>query len=400
MSKSKINLYSYLRDFLRWLIVSDYYMNFFAGIFGAIAFALVFNLKGQLCKLDDIICWTRYSIVVVIVVFTFFIGAIIIYAYYKVNKKANNIKISKTQKNIEKNKIASKENKTLNFFKKNLPWIVPTILTILITIFVSNEIIHPLFKPRVSEFKTEPLFIQYIEGNYYIVTKLVYTIDVPLFPTFPLLGSYYLKLKAPERVSVNTQFKEVNPYIEELTFNESVQNFKEVGKFYIKLNTHDTSLKTLSKVYYVAQKLDKDRFANRAVVGASDNYFWNDLTISPILECMVAKEYESEIAYLRFYNQLFTLNRYLIKNNCDLEVKGYKIKDYGLYCDGDISLKEADGERSLDLKPRELKKLLVIKSDNQPRIYNHTLVLNLSNSPNSDAGCLFLWNDYKKYFKE
>ena len=147
------------------------------------------------------------------------------------------------------------------------------------------------------------------------------------------------------------------------------------------------------------QKLDKDRFADRAVVGASGNFFWNDLTISPILECMVARDYEADIGYLKFDNQLFSLGRYLIQNNCDLEVKGYKIKNYGTYCDDDIKLKEAGGELSIDLKPKEIKKLLVIKIEEHPHIYNYTLILNLTNSPNAQAGCLFAWNEYKKHFK-
>ena len=110
---------------------------------------------------------------------------------------------------------------------------------LIITGFVSNEIVHPLFRPRVSELKTEPLFIHYIEPDYNIVTKLTYTIDVPLLPRAWFFGSSTFNLIAPERIKVNTQFKEDNPYITELTFNESTPNFKEITTFSGRLKTDE-----------------------------------------------------------------------------------------------------------------------------------------------------------------
>ena len=117
MVKNKFYFYGWLKDFSKWLAASDYYANFFAGIFGAIALALVLTLKGQLC--NGKICWINYFIIILVVVLLFFLGGIIIYTYYKVNKKNNNVKNSKVQKNDINNELVSKKNKILIFIKKN-----------------------------------------------------------------------------------------------------------------------------------------------------------------------------------------------------------------------------------------------------------------------------------------
>lgn len=119
-----------IKGFIKWLVESDYYKDFFAGIFGAIAFALVLNLKGKLCELNDKICWINYFITILIVVLIFFVGAITIYSYYNVNKKTTSkIKLQKISK-------LSKNPKKTDWTKVLAVWtIILAIATILLVIF-------------------------------------------------------------------------------------------------------------------------------------------------------------------------------------------------------------------------------------------------------------------------
>ena len=94
----------------------------------------------------------------------------------------------------------------------------------------------------------------------------------------------------------------------------------------------------------------------------------------------------------------FSFNIVYIKNNCDLDVKGYHLRTFNgeIPCDKEIQLDESNNDVSFDLGSRELKKILIVKEEKDARIYNSTFTFPYSHPP--DAECTINWKYYKDIF--
>ena len=245
------------------------------------------------------------------------------------------------------------------------------VITIIIALFITNQIVQPLFSPRVTNMDITPLYIQSSDKDYYLVAKVSYLIDVPLFPV-----DRSINLFLPGNAQLNTQFKEDNPHITVDIFEkiEGVKNFESLKSISVSVNTDGFKNKQLTSNFYIVEKLDKERLVGRGNIGYSDNYWWNWLSISPIIECMVTTPDRSFVGYGTYGDRKFSFTQIQIRNNCDLEIKGYRMRsdDSELICDDDVELAVGDGYVSFDINPRETKRLILVKEDNDARIYNHT----------------------------
>jgi len=296
-----------------------------------------------------------------------------------------------------KNKILKKLEKWWPLFK-----ITAFLITLAVTLFITNQIVQPLRTPRIAGIEVEPLFIQSADDEYYLVTKITYEIEVPLFPKF---GSNKIKLQLPiqyisqSKIELNTNFKESSPYIKvDIYGNESVFNYVNIQDIPITIQTTGFVAKKLESNFYVREKLDSDRFTG-AHIGYSDRYWWNDLSLYPVMECAIATSDHGFFGYGKYNERYFSFSLVHFKNNCDLEVRGYKYlleKDYTV-CDENIQFDRLGGKMSFDLAPHEIKNLLFITEDKEPTLHNYTLVFDYIYSDNE---CLLAWKAYQDFLNK
>jgi len=256
------------------------------------------------------------------------------------------------------------------------------LIMLVISVAISDQIVHPLFFPRMSSVTVTPLFIQgnpFFENNsvynntdYYLVSKLTYRIDVPLFP----ISGNKISLELPRSISHQNKifllsgFLESNPYITYITpfyMNSSFISYEELsGGIVIQINKNGFDLRQIDVNLYVAEKLENPQPS----LGISMPLWWSSENLQPFEQFRVTTGYGNLLGYIQLKdNETFAVYEYFIKNLGNLEVRGYNDRIYGneysIVCDGSIHLFGYPGKNSqvisIDLQPREMKRLLVIE---------------------------------------
>jgi hypothetical protein len=284
-----------------------------------------------------------------------------------------------------KQKKIKKENIFLRFIKKY--WkLIKIFVTLIFSYIIANQVVQPLFFPRISSITVTPLFIQgnplfennsiYKNTDYYLVSKLTYKIDVPLFPCFPILGSDKISLELPRSISHQNKifllsgFLESNPYITYIPpfyINSSFISYEELGgQILIQIKKWGFDLRQIDVNLYVAEKLENPQPS----LGASMPRWWSNENIQPFEQFQVTRGYGNLLGYMQLKdNETFVVYEYFIKNLGNLKVRGYNDVIYGneyfIVCEGNIQLFGYPGKDSqvifIDLQPGEMKRLLVIK---------------------------------------
>jgi len=281
-----------------------------------------------------------------------------------------------------KQKKIKKENIFLRFIKKHWKFLITIFITLFFSGIIANQIVQPLFFPRISSITVTPLFIQgnpLFENNsinnntdYYLVSKLTYKIDVPLFP----ISGNKISLELPRsifhqnKIFLLSGFLESNPYITYITsfyMNSSFISYEELGgQILIKIKKRGFDLRQIDVNLYVAEKLENPQPS----LGASMPRWWSTENLQPFEQFQVTRGYGNLLGYIQLKNnETFVVYEYFIKNLGNLKVRGYNDVIYGneyfIVCEGNIQLFGYPGKDSqvifIDLQPGEMKRLLVIK---------------------------------------
>ena len=260
----------------------------------------------------------------------------------------------------------------INIFKiiiKDRKFIIGTLLVVII----SNQAIQPLFTPRISELTVTPLYIaNYDLKGYGLVSKLSYTIDLPLIPW--IIGSSRMDLKLPQKkygdnVCLLTGFIENNPYVyfpDEREFSNSTCYIGLDSKIPIEVTTNAWSVKSLKINLYVFEELDLEVYGD----GYKNPSWQSEMITAPIIYSQVQlKQYEPAHIHTILGNENFMLVTDVIRNMGDLEIRGFKLYlDSGIIrvCENDIEIShDSDNIHGefvyVDLKPRETKRLISVK---------------------------------------
>ena len=268
------------------------------------------------------------------------------------------------------------------------------IITILITGLLANQLIQPIFTPRVSEVKVEPLYIQFVDDHYYSVNKLIYNIEVPLIPIERSIEIKFLK-----NYKINTKFEKRNPYIDVKVFEDSKPNFINVDSTNITIKTNGFKNKNLEQIFYVFDPIDID---TTGWFTYPEDFQWSDSKLNTGYPCQIIHSNNYQVLgygknmYGR-YEQFFLIS---IKNRCNLEIRNFKLdinenKDNSqtTICDGENEGRANKNSILIELRPGEIKNILFVKdflSEFDKRfITNTSIFFNWTYQPESK--CYYAW---------
>ncbi len=252
---------------------------------------------------------------------------------------------------------AKRSAKCFDFFK--------LIVEILILGVIANQLIQPMFFPRISEMSVTPQYVINFGDNYELVSKHSYSIDLPLFPSTPLIGSNSLDLKLPPSRYGQEKyllFIENNPYMHLHDFDskDSITYNKSTDRISVNFTTDAWHVKSLNTDLYISEKTGPVRCHvgyNRPPDGTDD--FW-----------LFCNNYKLDDYVHPVGTEYYRLKIHEIRNIWDLGIKGYKFDvndDTARVCENNIELPIDDGSVTFDLNPSDTKKLIsVIRSEKEP----------------------------------
>ncbi len=288
---------------------------------------------------------------------------------------------------------------------------------LIITGIISNQLVQPLFTPRLSDMQITPLYVQFFEDGreYYTVHRVSYKIEAPVAPFF----GNNIDLKVPgyfspfeddliwypsQKVYLIGSLYEHNPYIKIPTkyFNRSTNIDLEDsnGKLRVSLDTGFFSTKEVNFNIYIMEKADIE-MSNLAY---PNHRWWNHQSVSPDHEYNIARYgqllgYATNTRYKEDPNLDYHISEDRIKNMNDLPIRGFRVhvqEDYLVCLDG-IELnriKECYGDTEfcvkLDLDPKETKTLLIQHTVPASSVSPNSVRINYS----SENRCPGLWAEY------
>ncbi len=279
------------------------------------------------------------------------------------------------------------------------------LLSITLVWFVSNELVAPIFSPRVSEITITPIFIQSMQPNtpedpvyYYTIFDVRYDIEMPYFK---LIDSLNLRMPGRDEyqnIDLITSLQENNPYytidLNETKLSGSFLSYKELnGKIPILIKANSREVKKISSHLIIREK--NDLHSNSIV--RSNHFWWTHTSIFPIKSTGndVTDAYGSLIGYGNLHGTFYSFYDIVIKSLTDLEIKGlYVPTNLEIYCDNGVKLdKEFNKYISIDLQPRETKHILGISrvTDNRTMLEN-SYKFNFT----SETECYGQWLKYKE----
>jgi hypothetical protein len=248
---------------------------------------------------------------------------------------------------------------------------------------LSNQLVQPLFEPRLNSFKVTPEYIQFRENDgYFTVFKVSYLIDAPLIPlnkniTLSIPGYHedYVPLKPCNDIFIESSYFPFNPYIEItddlLSARKNIDELK--GKLTIKLATEPFMSKNVEFDLYLSEKTD----LREQGLGLSNYYWWNDQCIDPTETYAITSPYDrllgyGYVTYTSGGNTTYALYERTIKNLNNLEVRGYLVNtdtdSFETICFDGIQLNtrtcKDDPTKeciSIDIEPKQTLKFLVMK---------------------------------------
>lgn len=284
------------------------------------------------------------------------------------------------------------------------------LITIIIAGILSNQVVTPLFYPRVSEIKITPLAIWGIEPNNptqavhnYILFDVDYEIELPM----DWRDEFHFSLRMPGKENYNdiialiTPFQENNPYYEvdfseELKSDNFISREQLEGQIPITIKANAWEIKKINAHFIIREKIDLT-FSN---IGRSDPYWWTDATILPIQSRrgIVTDPHGSLIGYgIDQYGNYYRFYDWVIKSLTDLEIRGLRvpINENQILCDDSIRLdKEYDKFVSIDLEPKETRHMLMFSrvKDPEREIRDSHFIFNFT----SETDCYGKWLKYKE----
>ena len=287
------------------------------------------------------------------------------------------------------------------FFKKftNTIKIIGFIITLLITGFLANQLVQPIFVPRVSEVKVEPLYIQFIDDHYYSVNKLIYNIEVPLIPIKTSTEIKFLK-----NYEINTKFKQKNPYIDVDIFGYTKPNFLKIDSTNITLKTNGFKNKNLEQIFYVFEPITID---NTGWFTYPEDFQWSDSELNTGYPCQVIGSNYNVLGYGKnIYGQYEKFSMKSIKSRCNLEIRNFKlplIKDdensQTTICDGENEGRANKNSILISIRPGETKNILFVKE--QLDIFdklaiNRTDTVIFNWTYQHESKCFYAWKKYQQ----
>jgi hypothetical protein len=279
-----------------------------------------------------------------------------------------------------------------------ITFLVGTVLAIIIT----NQVVHPMFSPRLSEYTSEPLYIQ-MKGDdgYRLVVELSYTIEVPLFP---FKNSIIIRLPNKEDPFANSDDIEIselngkdNPYVRIPLFESTEQIDKTLKSIELIIDSNGFEIKEVTQEIYLEEKLNSR--ITEGVIGWQSRYWYNDLALEPIIECNVLNSREDTIGYAKWKDKFYELRKKDFLNNCDLDVRGlqnilYDVDSFA--CDEQNSLEYGNNKYiKFDIDAREEKRILIVKEiGSVPEHIKQSSIIEIQRTEHED--CFNFWNAYKK----
>ncbi len=259
------------------------------------------------------------------------------------------------------------------FFKNNWKFLIGVLFLGLIT----NQAVQPIFSPRISNFEITPLYLQGLENynengsytgtEYYLISKLAYNIETPLFPV-----SKKLVIELPK----NFQFNQIyllggyiknNPYIQlpSLLKDHSpsfIPRDDFGGKITLKILPTARSVRSLNQDIFIAEKTD---ILKKSLVG--EDYYWYSYLNTFPLETPEVGRWGYHLGYVsttNYPNKIYQVYEHIIRNNGNLEIRGYDF-DFSekiLICEGDIERITFESDEksyiSFRLSPKETKRII------------------------------------------
>ncbi|NYZ79474.1 hypothetical protein H0N99_04990 [Candidatus Micrarchaeota archaeon] len=255
--------------------------------------------------------------------------------------------------------------------------IIKAIVGLVITVlayFISNQAIQPIFSPRISDVKSQPMYLYggpVANGNggydieYFKISKLTYDIDTALFPNLPFFErSDNFSVELPGNAYLSLLRVEENPYVK--VFTQESWYYSNGGNnmtntIYLDIDTNAFKVKSTSLDVYIGQEVDLNKMSCDATL-IGRNYQSTSINVCETNIPAV------KIGFFRLQdNAIYAVSDYTIKNFEDEEIRSYVIEPQSgySYCDKDTGLAVVimlNGKQymSIDLEPHEIRHLRVI----------------------------------------
>lgn len=280
-------------------------------------------------------------------------------------------------------------------------------------LFISNEVIQPIFSPQIRDLEIKPLFIQSQESDtkdliYYTVFEAKYKVALPLFSIFPKSKEIDLKLPGKEDraldLDVIISFQENSPYykinLPEKELYGSFLNYQKINsKIPIKILSDADEIKEVDIKIIFRERTEMDFSSPRY----SMPYWWTVNTVYPIGNDkeIVKWGYNNLLGYGKWkpFNNYYAFYDFKIQSATDLKIKGLgiNVQDEYEFCDGEIKLFKSYGRISIDLEPREIKHILVLnRIENQDIISDKDFKFDFE----SQSECIGQFVKYKELMGE
>lgn len=276
----------------------------------------------------------------------------------------------------EEAKILNEDKKFINR-KKLLQWLVSIVITIIIA-FITINAVHPLFSPRVSHYEIIPQYIQSLGSDgtphYYIIHKIVYYVDIPLFPWFNKDITLNLPLTEQNQIT-NIEFmcenKQDSLYLKvDYSFCDDkpfilVDNF--AGRLHAKIK--DNSGRIMSDI--ISVYLKEQINVQETPLSDTEHYWYSYSILAPEVKVNIASRINKLFGYgIDSYNNTYIFREVILKSETDMKIKGYRLN----VGNSDEQIVDVCSEKyrldtinigdseyvSIDLEPQEMIMVLVI----------------------------------------
>ena len=291
---------------------------------------------------------------------------------------------------MNKEEIRAGENKQklpkeVTIFGIKLRWWISFIVTLFVSGLLANQLVQPLFSPRISDYNIAPMYIQSLRDDekvdYYVVSMATYSIDVPLLRSntkrnLRLISGhkdydYYLQ----SNMDLICHLQEDSPYVlldyKGVCKNSNYVDIKDINaKITAKIIPNGFEIKNVKSILYIREKLD---YVSESNIARDDPTWWTTSIIHPsgIKRDLVSRGSRLlGLGILEDNNVTFKFTELVIKNEADLPIKGYKVKvdlnekSYNEVCYDGMRLSTErirdDEYLSVNLEKGQSKKFLVI----------------------------------------
>ena len=281
-------------------------------------------------------------------------------------------------------------------------------ITIFMIGFLSNELISPLFSPRIANIEIVPLYIQGDDPEtpdetvkYYTIFDVDYEIELPFFP---LINKFNLKLPGKSRtqnIDIIISRLEIHPYYfidlkEHLLSKGSFLPYDTIGGILpIRIKSSSREIKKI----HIHLPVREENDLHHNTLGISDQYWWTHTNIFPIKTTGNAVT-ESEMVFIGYgqdqNKNIFKFYDLIIKSLTNLEIKGLRIpitKNHTFCSDGIKLNKEFGRYISIDLNPREIKHILAY-SKTSKKMEDSDILINFYYDYAEE--CYPAWLEYKE----